>query len=150
MAGLTLDGLIDASHLLTFIIGAATGAAGTYFADKATDNRRKKQAINDRVKKFRVAYAQMPELFAEMAADLNSPTGAVVREFVLVPSRATMFNPSAPVFLYYESEHRDLKAKARLLADDGFVVDAAVNAVPRYRMLPDFATLLKTCATPSK
>jgi len=33
-----------ASHALAFLLGAATGATGTYFADKYTDKRRRQEA----------------------------------------------------------------------------------------------------------
>lgn len=141
---LTLDSLLDATHLLTFVIGAAVGAAGTYMADKATDKRRDRQKIDDRIARFRAMRKEMPELFTEMTADLGQPDHKHIREFVLIRSETLSFNAGEPVLCYYENKHRGLKAKVALLVDEGFVLDVTSTNVPRYRMLTDFAVLLVT------
>lgn len=145
---LTAAALLDATHLLTFLLGAATGAAGTYLADKATDSRREKQATKGRMKRFNALHAEMPELIDEMAADLRTPAAALLRELAIIPGRGVTFNTLEPILLYYESEHPNLRAKARLLADAGFVVDSNASHVPRYRISAEFAELLQSLKPP--
>jgi hypothetical protein len=58
------------SHLLTYLGGVATGAAGQYFADKYTDLRRKNEEKDVALEGLREAESKMPELFKELRSDL--------------------------------------------------------------------------------
>lgn len=139
---LTLDSLLDATHLLTFVSGALVGWAGTYLADKSTDRRRRREQVDARSATFRSLQKEMPELFAEMASDLADPRLALVREFVLLPSRGLTFNTDETVLIYYETEHSNLRSKSKALQDAGFVVDITATNVARYRMGADFVLML--------
>ena len=77
-----LEGHSDHGHLtllstiLGFLVGAATGAAGTYFGNKYTDRRKEREGATRTKKQFLAANKQMPELMAEMKADLSTDDGA--------------------------------------------------------------------------
>lgn len=74
----------------------------------------------------------MPELFAEMRADLKS--FPMKREFILMPKSA-MYNAGQkqPLSYHYE-DHEDLADKVGLLVNEGVVIDITYNNVDRYVM----------------
>ena len=61
--------------------GVAIGALGQYFADRATDKRRSKETTRAAKATFESVRKQMPELIAEMKADLITPENVLLREF---------------------------------------------------------------------
>ena len=74
----------------------------------------------------------MPELFAEMRANLRS--FPMKREFVVMPKFA-MYNAGQkqPLSYHYE-DHEDLADKVGLLVNEGVVTDITYNSVDRYVM----------------
>ncbi len=81
---------------------------------------------------FRRVESLMPELFAEMRADLKS--FPMKREFILMPKLA-MYNAGQkePLSYHYE-DHEDLADKVGLLVNEGVVTDITYNTVDRYVM----------------
>jgi len=128
------------SNLVAFLLGTATGAAGTYFADKYTDRRKESEEKSKQRRRFRELRESMPELFEEMNADLSKDP--LVREFAVIPNRRVIFNHSIPRFTYYEDEHPDLQSKILLIADASFVRDVSVGDTPLYRMNESLVRLL--------
>ncbi|QDV79856.1 hypothetical protein [Botrimarina mediterranea] len=131
-----------ASHLLTFLGGAAIGATGTYFADRFTDQRRDQEDRRNRKRAFDKVAALMPELLREMKQDITAPDAGTVREFFVVPTAGAVINSTHPRFRYHESEHSDLRGKAELLESNGFLIDVTSTNLPRYRMTEEFVDLL--------
>lgn len=83
--------------------------------------------------------AQMPELLAEMRADLvRSP---LKREMVLLDSR-WVFNGTGQLE-YYTDRHTDLDSKLQILANHGLVRDITFNSVRRYLMSESLAAYLR-------
>ena len=81
---------------------------------------------------FRRIESLMPELFAEMRADLKSLP--LKREFILMPKMA-MYNAGQKEPLSYSYEdHQDLADKVGLLVNEGVVTDITHNSVDRYLM----------------
>jgi len=74
------------STLVGFFVGAATGAVGSYFANKYTDRRHEKEAGRYAKQQFRAIRKQMPQLIAEMKSDLAGDGNAHVREFFVLPN----------------------------------------------------------------
>jgi hypothetical protein len=130
------------SGLIGFVIGTATGAAGKYFADKYTDQRKEKESEAKLRRRFGELKSLMPELFEELTANLSSANGALVREFIVLPNERVNFGHSKPRFTYYESKIPDLLSKIALLSDSGFITDVTIRDTPIYRINDSFVRLL--------
>lgn len=135
--------LLDISHLVTFLGGAAVGGTGKYLADRFTDQRRRQEGAQSVQRRFKELNAIMPELLNEMANDLRGDTTGSIREFVLCPNRRTMFNSSKPRFTYFETEHPSLQNNIDLLNAEGWLDDVTVGNAPIFRMTEQFVILLK-------
>lgn len=86
---------------------------------------------------------QMPELIAEMKTDLQREDGKFVREFFVLPTKTTRLGGSEkPRFIYYESEHDNLRGKLDILENHGYLVDVTPKNAPIYRMSEDFVRLV--------
>ena len=81
---------------------------------------------------FRRIESLMPELFAEMRADLKS--FPMKREFILLP-KSSVYNAGwkQPLSYHYE-DHEDLADTVGLLVNEGVVTDITYNNVDRYVM----------------
>lgn len=134
--------LLDASHLVTFLSGAAIGCAGQYFGDRFTDQRRAKQAINESKKRFQRLYEIMSVLMLEMSEDLNGDETASTREFVILPNRRVGFNGTIKRFCYFEEQHRDVRNQVELLIEAGFVQRVNISNTPIFRMREDLVDML--------
>jgi hypothetical protein len=123
------------THGITFIAGAATGAASSYFGGK----RREEQNRRER-KLFREAMAVMPDLMRQLRDDVASYETR--RNFCIVPPETV---PSvAPSTLVYVDDGRNgYLRKARTLESYGYVVDIASGDTPTFRMENHFVRLLK-------
>jgi hypothetical protein len=78
------------AYLITFLLGTAVGAAGQYFASRFTDQRRAQEARKTARSTFEQVRAAMPELIAEMKADLCKDGLGSVREFFVVSKHAVL------------------------------------------------------------
>jgi len=120
-------------------LGAFTGAAGKYLADKYTDKRRSKEKETGKRKIFLNLAEKMPELIKEMQEDLSKPEWMVIREFYILPNDRVSFNSGGERCLfYYEDQHENLKHKIKLLVNNGFVGDVTHTNTPKYRMIEEF------------
>jgi len=135
--------LIDASHLASFLGGAAIGATGTYMAELFTDRRRKKELQSAADAKFSRASKQMPELIAEFRNDIKNNSGLVLREFVILPSERITFNHDKPRIEVYESKHPAAKNQVDLLASEGFIEVVRSTGTPIYRLTEHFVETLE-------
>ncbi len=127
------------SHLITFVLGAFTGAAGKYLADKYTDKRRSKEKETGKRKIFLNLAEKMPDVIKEMQEDLSKPECMVIREFYLLPNDRVLFNSGGERCLfYYEDQHENLTHKIKLLENNGFVEDVTHTNTPKYRMTEEF------------
>ena len=135
------------SHLIAFILGAFTGAAGKYLADKYTDKRRNKERKTGIRKTFLNVAKKMPNLIKEIQEDLKKPEFTVIREFFVLPNNRVMFNSGVERCLFYfEEQHDNLKHKIKLLENHGFVNDITHTNTPKYQMTEEFVD----CVTRAK
>ena len=81
---------------------------------------------------FRRIESLMPELFAEMQADLKA--FPMKREFIVVPKLAMYITGQKPPLSYHYEDHEDLADKVGLLVNEGVVTDITYNNVDRYVM----------------
>ena len=136
---------LGVSHLVAFLVGALTGAAGQYLGDKYSDRRREKEAARRTLKSFRQIAAKMPALLREMRDDLLNDSTDTVREFFVLPNkRVSLGGSTKRRFTYFESEHEGLREKLDLLEQEGFIVDVTPNNTPLYRMNEHFVSFLRT------
>jgi hypothetical protein len=126
----TVDALI--SGLVGFLVGTATGAAGKYFADKYTDQRKEKEAAARLRRQF----------LAELKADLGRADSSLIREFVILSNERAIFNSAMPRFAYYEERIPQLRNKAALLLAADFVADVSATDTPIFRMDDSFVRMV--------
>jgi hypothetical protein len=131
------------STLVGFLVGAATGAAGTYLANKYTDRRREKEADTHVKRRFLAVKEQMPELIAEMKSDLAGDGNSHIREFFVLPNKRVRLGGSEkPRFIYYEDQHENLRGKLDVLENEGYIMDVTPKNTPIFRMSEEFVELL--------
>lgn len=132
--------LLDPSHLLTFLAGAATGAAGKYMADRFTDQRRRSEAETAERQRFSRVRHMMPELLREMAQDLIGNASVAAREFVVLRDESYPYTNDR-VFRYYESVHPHARNQVAVLVSEGYV-EKRDGVVPVFRFKEDFVSRL--------
>jgi hypothetical protein len=134
----------DITLLFTFLVGALSGAAGQYLADKYTDKRKYQEAQKASVELVKKVRSLMPELISEMKEDVMKQGYETVREFVLLPNERVPFNSGGKQrFVYFANKTPDLIGKVQILEQEGLVMDVTRNNTPIYRMTETFVELLK-------
>lgn len=137
-----IGSLLDPIHLVSFLGGTAVGAAGKYYADKFTDQRKKKEDRAEKDLAFRKAFDSMPDLLKEMQTDLRREPEKHIRELVVLLNERVIFNSDRERFAYYESTHPGLRSKFATLADSGYVVCLREGDAPIYRITEEFVERL--------
>mgnify|MGYP000990332422 CR=1 FL=1 len=130
------------SHIITFISGLSVGVLGNYFATRLADKAKNKDAIIKKKKSFEKIEMMMPELIKEMRDDISSEDMKKCKEFIILPTKGTVFNSNEPLFSYFESEHQYLRSNIRVLEENGFVIDITNTNTPRYQFDEDFLSML--------
>jgi hypothetical protein len=129
------------THVIAFLAGALSGAAGKYLRDKYTDRKRGQGKRGKKHTQFRETREKMPELIAEMKEDLSKPESASIREF-FVSRKEYSLNTEGPCLIYYENDHPNLTAKVHILENMGYVKDVTPGNAPKYRMTEEFVKLV--------
>jgi hypothetical protein len=130
-----------ASHALVFLLGTATGAAGTYFADKCTDKRRRKEASAATQTAFSKLFELMPDLLRQMQQDFAQPGRSSCREFFVIPKGAQLW--ATPNSFYYEDDGtNNYLGKTRILEAHRYVIDITPGNAPKFQMTEEFVALL--------
>lgn len=130
------------SYLTTFLVGAGSGVAGKFLADKLTDSRRQREAESRRLSKFAVTAQRMPDLLKEMQHDLRQPAQANWREFFVVPEGVQFNGPQKSFLFYIGNTGNDYLNKVRILEAIGYVEDITSGNAPMFRMSEEFVELL--------
>ena len=117
-----------------FLIGAATGAAGTYLADKYTDVRRDKKKVKEQALLWQDIERRFPNVIAEMRSDFSSAEGRNVRAFFVKPSNTTIGIVSEPCLEYHTDKHPDLLPAVLYLSQYGFITYITPGNCPMYRV----------------
>ncbi|MEZ8792587.1 YtxH domain-containing protein [Vibrio splendidus] len=105
-----------------FLVGTATGAAGTYFGNKYTDQRKAKEQMKEIKSFFKSIWDKHEPLLQEMKQDLKNPDFKFHREFFLL-SRSWSFNHAGKFLAYYFEEHEDLEQQLKILESHGLILD---------------------------
>jgi len=126
---------MDILALVTaFVVGTATGAIGTYLADKYTDIRRGKQSAKQQKKLWEDIERRFPAVISEMRTDFSTPTGRNVRAFFVKKSGTIMGFVSEPCFEYHTDKHPDLRPAILCLVQHGFISDITPGNTLMYRV----------------
>ena len=130
------------SHLITFLVGGITGAAGHYLGEKYTDQRRRQEARSEADEQWSKFEHIMPEILASLSAALAKDP--LFREIVVMPTKGAIIggDPNNPR-LRNESEHQGLRAKFRMLEEAGYLRDITPRNTPIYQMTEAFVQRLQ-------
>ena len=110
-------------------------------AARALEQRR--SPVTDSEGVFIEAERLMPDLIAEMRADVRGDNTRLIREFVPLPNRNVNFGHTKPRFEYFEIEHSNLQLQLDWLEEMGAIIDITPKDSPVYRMTPDFSDWLR-------
>ena len=110
-------------------------------AARALEHRRAPVTGSEGV--FLEAERLMPELIAEMREDVRNDKTELIREFVVLPSQNVIFGHTKPRFIYFETEHPQLRLQVDWLEDMGVVVDVTPKNTPIYHMISEFVHWLR-------
>lgn len=89
---------------------------------------------------FATLEAKVPELIAEMRADIREHP--FTREIIAL-SKRVLYNPGdIPYFVYYFETHDELLGKLQVCEHYGAIYDVRRNDIPRYNFTEDFAEYL--------
>jgi hypothetical protein len=139
-------GNMDILALTTgFVVGAFTGAAGSYLGNKYTDKRRNSEEMASATKDFSNLESKFPRIIQEMREDVKNPELSGVRIF-FVKEKSTMLNFNEPHFVYYTDEHPELSAALSAMEDLGYIRDITPGNCPQYRFVEKFYDVLKNGA----
>ena len=128
-----------------FLVGSATGAAGTYFGNKYTDRRKQKELKNETDLFFNALWSKHQTLLAEMKQDLLNPDYEFHREFFIL-NKSGCFNYSGKYLAYYVEDHSNLEQQVKILESHGLVTNVTEYGknVQKYQWSELFANHLCT------
>ena len=93
-----------------------------------------------RASPFAALERKMPELIAEMRADLMS--NKLVRQFILLEKGWSYIPGSTPYFQYFFDEHPHIKSMMTIMIHAGAIYDIKHNSVDRYNFTEPFVSYL--------
>jgi hypothetical protein len=128
------------STCAAFLLGTLTGAAGMYYGELFTDQRRKKEKARAERQAFDTVCQQMPDLIKEMRDDLTQKPH--VREFFLLHEGSAFGIKNSDAFVYRASEKHPVRSWAKTLENHGYVQDVTPGNTPKYRMTEEFVGLI--------
>ncbi|MFY0670168.1 MAG: hypothetical protein JXQ95_19205 [Alteromonas stellipolaris] len=124
-----------------FLVGAFTGAAGTYLGNKYTDQRRRSESEDLARSNFSKIEKKFSALIQEMREDVRNPELAGVRIF-FVKEKSTMLNFNEPHFVYYTDDHSYIHSALSAMEDLGYIKDITPGNCPKYRFTESFYDVL--------
>lgn len=125
-----------------FIVGALTGATGSYLGQKFTDKRRKKESRSEDDAEWNILCSRFPRVIDEMRTDVTNDEFQAVRKF-FVKSSKTRIGGGGPRFEYHTDVYPELEAAIAHLEELGYIEDVTPGNCPMYRMREHFVDRLK-------
>lgn len=125
-----------------FVVGGFTGAAGAFYGDKFTDQRRAREARNAKREEWEGLCKRFPAVIAEMREDVMNPEFFHVREF-FVREPGDVINNLTPALVYDSYKHRDIAAAIESLSEMGYIDDISKGESVMYRMRLAFVDRLR-------
>lgn len=124
-----------------FLLGTLIGAAGMYYGELFTDQRRKKEKAHAERQAFDSVCQQMRDLINEMRDDLTQKPH--VREFFILQEGSAFGIKNSDAFVYRASEKRPVQSWAKILENQGYVIEITPKSTPKYRMAKEFVNLIQ-------
>ena len=131
------------AYAAAFLLGALTGAAGKYLADKYTDQRRHKETLKREAEAFQKMVAIMPDLLGEMKADISMAQHATWRDLYVIKQGYSLCF-SGQFFIYKDDGKNCYLNKANLLQESGFLANLNTDPhkSPHFRLKEHFVETL--------
>jgi len=126
------------SILIGFLVGTATGAAGSYFATKFTENRQAKESKSKYIGKLKEIETQIPIFFKEVREDYQDPSNFLKREFYILNSRNNIIQGRGEFLVYYHESHKDLTDILKLLESERIIWETTETNAIKYQFSNDF------------
>lgn len=130
------------SLLVGFVVGGFTGAAGTFYGNMYTDQRREREKKRIESNDWENLKIKFPLIVKEMCEDVNNPDFSEVRTF-FVKDSGTLICKAEPSFDYYTDVHSDIKAALSYMEDLGYIKEITPKDCLKYRFHEHFYALLK-------
>lgn len=134
-----------ATYGITFLAGIFVGAAGAYFGDLFTDQRRRNEDARKARELFGDMVVRMPDLLRDMRTDVRDPDHQNVRDFFVIPEPAKLIS-DGKAFVYCTNSGNDYLAKVGILEASGYVRDITQGNAPKFRMTEEFVSRLEQWA----
>lgn len=125
-----------------FVVGALTGAAGSYLGDKYTDSRRAKEKKSQSDNEWKDLHQKFPLIMDEMIEDVCKPESRGIRKFFVCESTWSI-SKSEACFEYHTDIYCDLNAAILYLEDLGYIENITQGNTPMYRFREHFIERLK-------
>lgn len=106
-----------------FLVGTATGAAGTYFGNKYTDQRRKKEFKQDENVFFEQLWQSHNLLLSEISDDIKLEQFHHYRKFFALSKRKNYNLKKGDHLIYYTEEHDHLIEQLGVFVANGLITD---------------------------
>lgn len=128
-----------------FLVGVATGAAGTYFGNKYTDKRRAKESTSAQNSVFDKLWKNHNVLLSEMKSDMENPDFFHHRNFWMLDSNC-VFNHDGPYLAYHLDKYDSLDQQLQILESYGVILDVSDPSknVKKYQFAEHFVEHLRS------
>jgi hypothetical protein len=131
------------SLAIGFVVGGFTGAAGTFYGNKYTDQRREAESRKADKKVWDDLRGKFPVIINEMIEDVKNPNFFGVRTF-FIKTKGTCVNSKELNFEYHTDVHSNLNAAIMYMNDLGYITDITPKNCPKYRFHEHFYEMLKS------
>lgn len=131
------------STAISFLVGTATGAAGSYYSNKYTEKRQQNERKKYQVKTFNDLSKEHTKLFLEMKEDLTNPKEKYQMNFFI---GSKTYGGSGKGYAYFIQDHNELQNVIELLQAKSCVIKTSSSSSgtrEQYRFNEWFAERLK-------
>ncbi len=130
------------SALVGFLVGTATGTAGSYFAAKYTEKRQRKEAKSDFFQAVKEIEKQTPKFFEDVREDYRNPENMLKREFYVL-SKGTHINVKGTYLVYYRDDYPNINDILTLLESEGMVWETTETNAIKYQFSNEFVKYIR-------
>nr|WP_320135284.1 hypothetical protein [uncultured Amphritea sp.] len=129
-----------------FLVGTATGAASTYFGNKYTDQRRKKELKQEKDYFFEQLWQSHNLLLSEMRDDIKSEQSHHYRKFFALTKSKKYHLKKGEHLVYYTEEHENLIEQLNIFVANGLITDITQSSqhANQYQLNEQFVEHLRS------
>lgn len=130
------------STLMGFLLGTATGAAGSYFATKYTEQRQRKEKKMEFAQRIKKIEKKASLFFNEIREDYRKPENIVKREFYVL-SKGASLSINGTYLVYYRDDHSNIDDVLTLMESEGVVWETTETNAIKYQFSNDFVEYIR-------